>query len=869
MCRFRNALLLVVLCWCAVSPALASPADERVERYLESRRLDSILARQLLDRVEAAEAREREQIVRRLADIYVRLIERAQTREERARWRGAATELLRAAGESLTLDVRLKIRRAEYTAAERLAERWRMALGDVTDKEEAVEILRAVADDLARVGAEADRMVLRLQRDEERTSIDERPLLAQLLSDARETRSLSFYLAGWSNAYLAYLQGTPARAEEAIRNLGWLLGANPGQPATIARAPTGLFRYDHVARSAIGVAWCQALLGRASDSSDWFRTIEGAEEVAPAALEALALWRVVCFAALDDWPGVRSMSAEASGAMEQLIAAMAFDAVAGSQLPDPIALTLRDQSIGALVASGNLAQVVALGRRYGLSSLGDEGFAARCVRGLTLFEEARQNEPGGARELRQAADALGYALQSDDLQAYSGAAGETSVARAQALLLAARRESGRASGQLLQQASNEFERAASLLQSSARIADALYWSIRTLDEARDLGVSAPQDRRARLVASLLDGQPDDERAGLMLVQELSDVETLDDTKIARLQRIPPASPAYDAARRLVTRTLYARFLQASSENRDWAALRYADAAEPVLAEDVSAAAAGDAEAGSRALTRARRVLAAILDTTVPDSHRARRVLALVDRLEELDVQLDAEVRLELRYREAQVALSEGRMADAEGALAELAVSGEAGQRFADALRGATLRQAVIAWENARRENAPSGTLVLAARRAVEIGGSRLEGMAPAEALALQATLAQAAADIWRETGDETARTQAIAWLKEVHAAGIINDRATRLLAQLAEESADLTGARDAWRDLAAALQPSAPAWFEARYQFMRLMVATEPVTARTLLRQHAVLYPEFGPAPWGERIGELYDAAAAGEGATP
>ena len=44
------------------------------------------------------------------------------------------------------------------------------------------------------------------------------------------------------------------------------------------------------------------------------------------------------------------------------------------------------------------------------------------------------------------------------------------------------------------------------------------------------------------------------------------------------------------------------------------------------------------------------------------------------------------------------------------------------------------------------------------------------------------------------------------------------------------------------------------AWFEARYQLIRLLAETDPDRARLVMRQHKALNPSYGPEPWGVKL---------------
>ncbi len=80
----------------------------------------------------------------------------------------------------------------------------------------------------------------------------------------------------------------------------------------------------------------------------------------------------------------------------------------------------------------------------------------------------------------------------------------------------------------------------------------------------------------------------------------------------------------------------------------------------------------------------------------------------------------------------------------------------------------------------------------------------------------------------------------------------------RRLAALAVDAGRIELAIEAWRTLGAGLPRTEPSWFEARWELVRLVASVDADRARSLLDQHAILYPDYGPAPWGRRLHDLH-----------
>ena len=60
-----------------------------------------------------------------------------------------------------------------------------------------------------------------------------------------------------------------------------------------------------------------------------------------------------------------------------------------------------------------------------------------------------------------------------------------------------------------------------------------------------------------------------------------------------------------------------------------------------------------------------------------------------------------------------------------------------------------------------------------------------------------------------------------------------------------------------WQRILGGVPGESGDWFEARYETLRLIAASEPEKARQVCAQHRVLYPDDGPKPWGEKIREI------------
>ncbi|MFG0257279.1 MAG: hypothetical protein ACF8GE_05195, partial [Phycisphaerales bacterium JB043] len=265
---WRRRDWLTMLCcalWCAqtshAQPETPSRHDERLSSYLEQHGLDALLGEHLERRLQRTRGDARESLSRRLVELYGRMLENAETLEERQRLERRSRDLLDVVGEASSMQLRLELSRALYERLEQIVERWRIGRATPEEIASTLESLRTIASELHDIGVRSDQEATRLQREEERSGAEARAVISQRLEDAQRRRSFAFYLAGWSNLTIAEMSGTQHTARDALVEFGWLLGAEFGKIPTLARLNAGLLHYEHVARSALGVSVCHSVLG--------------------------------------------------------------------------------------------------------------------------------------------------------------------------------------------------------------------------------------------------------------------------------------------------------------------------------------------------------------------------------------------------------------------------------------------------------------------------------------------------------------------------------------------------------------------------------------------------------------------------------
>lgn len=873
----------------------AATRDESLESYLVDRGLLEVLAAQLRERLRQGDADERVRAAEALGKLYVRMMAQAAAPEARRALEAQSEELLQSVPEAESFDLRIDLTKARYLRAEELAERERLGLATPQERAEASTSLREVLAAFEDLAAKLNRRVEQLERREATAREADLEAIRVELADARRLRSLSRYYAGWSGYYLAMLESDTRRASRAMEAFGQLLNAVPGRAPTLERLPTGLLRFEHVARAVVGCALSASIMGNHVEAVRWLQALEQADSLHPAVEAQLLSRRVIVYGAAQRWADVelfvrRAREAQQPGgeptrlsvADARLVAITALNASAKLQGPSrlkAIVEAMAQIAMGDLVARGEIGHVLDLASTYGTSSLGDEGFIVRYVRSLQAFEQTRTahratgqdaDEPTKdsalINEYRRAAALAAAAANGPDAERFPAERARAGIRQGLSLYYA---------GDLAESA-ERFLDAARMAPTPALQQDAMWYAIVTLDRAIEGGSPSLIPTRDRVALVFIRTFPASDNAATLLLRQTNAELLSDDAALDVLLKLPPESPMYQAARRQAARILYQSFTRATGDQREFAALRFVPIAEEVMRLDREQALASTdpaaQEAGKAAVTRARQLADALLALSTPDADRAEAALSVVDQVSEkhgLDLR---PLAAELAFRRLQIALARQDEARAQSLLDQIRA---AGGPFADASERLLLRRALTRW----RERGEDAVL---AREVVRHGIRVLEPMerqatnAPAT-IALRGTVAEAAAAAFfgdpsePSQRDRTMLELCVALEQRQIEAGHEAYEGLKRLARAAEALESWDVAQGAWNTLLEAAEPGTERFFEARFESLRLLARTDAAAALRGLNQHRVLYPSLGPDPWNQRFEslqrELTAAAPGGGGA--
>jgi hypothetical protein len=904
-----GAWVLAAVALCAPSvrgqdePAAEVSPEEAVEAYMERLGLRRLQAEQLAGRLEAAtregkvsELREpRAALAERLGKIYVELLTSASTAEERSMWETRARELLQAVPEADTQELRINLAKAVYARAEEVAERGRLLLASEDELAEAQRGLRSVHGQLSELARRLHGRVELLEKQEE--GGDQSPQLQQELSEARRLRSLAFYFSGWSSYYLAMLTGSDAPATEALRSFGWLLGVPGNRPASLEKLPTNLLRFEHVSRAAIGAALASGLKGNDVEAIQWLNAVEAGEEVPKAVRDQILARRIIVLAGSKRWadleqavrrarksdrtgggPNVEPLSASTA----RLLAVLTLEAdkkIAGPQIESLARVALAD-----LIARQQVSQVLDLVQRFGTAPIGDSGFIVDFVRGAMAYDQARAahraaggdveepaKEPTIVNQYRAAGELLEAALAQPDASEFPSERVRTAMMSGRARFFAgdfapaADRFTG--AFELLSGAGKAPEAGgATAGELPPEAEEALWLAVVSLDRAAraatgasDGGAKALTLRRDQAAGVFMQTFPESERVPRIVLMQAEAGGLGEEESLKVLAAVPESSPVYAAARRQVVRIWYQRFRTGGAGERDLAAAQFLRAVPDVLAiERAAAVEPGTPEAkaaAERVLVRCRQILDASLGTSTPDPDRAESALALLEGVAAqhgLDV---SGLGPELGLRRVQIALARGKLDAAVAAADQLAGLAQGGGQFGAAAERLVYRR-VAADHGASPTPASAATLVRLGVRILQRTGTAPKTLADPALLTLAGGVARAADEL-AAAGDTSQRDTAITLDKAILAAQPRVEASLRRLARNAEAAGDGKQALECWRTLLGAAQVGTEAWFEARFESLRLLAGLDEARAREAMQQHRVLFPTFGTEPWGGKLREL------------
>jgi hypothetical protein len=422
----------------------------------------------------------------------------------------------------------------------------------------------------------------------------------------------------------------------------------------------------------------------------------------------------------------------------------------------------------------------------------------------------------------------------------------------------------------LVEAADSFERAFRAGASEKSAEDALWLAVVALDKALPDKPSV-KERLKALSALYLRTYPRSDRAAKLLLRQIAGDLVSEEKAVEILLGVDKQSPLYESARRQAATVLYSIYRRTRANDRDFAALRFAEISEELLRLDRAKLSAGglgkteSRELTTQVITRVRQVLDAVLGMTAPDLDRADKAFEVLDAVAgESDVDLK-KVADELAFRRFQLALARGRTDETNKSLDKLHALGGRFSQSADRLM---YKRALAALQAADSPEAAT-EVVRHGLRVIDQFNKEPSVLTDPAVFSVYNAVADAAGRVYRAGGNQDMRDISLGLDRKIMAFGNPPGVVLRRFAELAESAGEPSEALGAWRMLVSGVALGSPEWYEARYNSLRLLAESEPDKAREALDQHKVLNPEMGPEPWGSKLRDLDARLPAARPATP
>jgi len=846
--------------------------DETLDEYLKQRGLLTMRVYALEKRLPAATGAERSRVLSDLAASYETLLETLPP-DKRASLRERSRVLLKDNPRPELAALRINLLKAEYLAAEQVAERQRLRLSNESDASEALASLKRLAVEFAEIAQAAGSKARALDAQEQARGdsglADEEDGKRQLL-EARRIKSLAHYYAGWSNCYIAQLTKDREAAGDALLHFGALLNATERKAPTLDRLPKSLLVHEHVARAALGVATSLAILGNDAEALRWLDELATAEGVPANVRSQLLARRIAVLGPSSRWNELatwvqraRAPQGKVTSPLETADAVLlAVTSLEGLDGPAPGGAAARTElgrlALADLIAGGQTSYVVTLAKRFGTGALASDGFVAQYVRALQAFDSARARHRAAGREsdpassvdivvaYREAAALFEAASSSQDAAAFESDAAKAALNAGMSLFYA---------GDFVP-AADQFAKVARRAREDDARREAMWFEVVALDRAFESGRKDIADRRDASAIFYVSSYPKTEQAARLLMKRAGIGKLSDAAVVESLMSVPESSPLRHEARVQASTLLFKLARAASAAERDEALAGFLTVSDQIYSVERDSAIAAEGprrkQQAARVLLIARQQLEAALALSTPDAPRATRLLAEIPHFAELcGISVD-DLTDELAFRRAQLAVAAGNDSEIDVAVASLKDSASA---FAQGTRMLALRRAIEA-------SRAAPTSVDAARRIVAIGDRVVAALDAqkqfdARANALRDEVAGAAASVFRENNDAALRDLAMRIDRGMYERGGRFTASLRRLAEMSEATGDPALALECWKLLVSGLREEQPAWFEARYRSILLMARSDPAAARDAFRLFELSHPDFGPAVWSPKFREL------------
>jgi len=844
-----------ILCLIAMSlmgsPAWSTPEDDQVAAYLKAHEMTGLLEVQLEQRIgDAKDSGKRASLAEELGRLYLdQLLKLDRDDPYRQIVVNRANALTKRMSSSPMYALRLELLIESYLGVESAVELSRLDLLDEAKRQEAIGQLAEINRSLSQLVAKIDPEVAKQERLRIRAKESRIEEIQTRLSDLRRFRSLGHYYHGWTGYSLAVLKGQHVPMDVFV-SFGWLLGSE-GQTAQFSELNESTIEFEHVARSAIGVALSYAQSEDAPAGRAWAKLIAESKYTQPDAREA-AEDRLLQIMAIDrDWTDAYefALSLERKRGEKnpmrvsdaRFLALQSLEAMRSTRVGDggmSGARKVAGYAIEQLVELKEIGHVLDLSRRFDSLPMLAESFITSYANALAELSRAEQGE--GAGMYASVASLFAQALEAPDADRFPDERDDCSLKLAYAEM-----KSGRPT--------QSIKITEALIESSVKdeiIEEARWIRIAAFDAINinaNKPSSKPLDQAVREYITAYSSTP---RAAQLILRHA--MQGTIDARVAidSLSSINDDDPIVLPARRTLLQLRYQQ-LKSIGFNDSVQIGQLVEMVQWLIAHQASEI--KDIHDARAQIATVRIGLDLVL--RIPDPN-----LALADRLVERGMGLIAFdqslgiYRAEFVYRQVEIALLNNRFVDALEMLGELDALDPP---RADSARILIFNDVLDQWQQ-RKD-------VELARRVISLGSGILAKQTPAypEPMGIQMstlaeTVAQAGLYLWETLQDEESHRLALRLSILVLDRGTPSEPGLRRTAALAAKDKDYKHELDAWLRILAAYPSDDERWYEARYESLRVMKQVDFKRAINAYDQFLVLHPNLGPAPWNERIAALF-----------
>ena len=857
----RNHLVIVVLAATCLLGS-ASRGDD-VALWLESRGFSRLLIEHLESKLPELEGEEQVEGATRLARLYAELLLNPRDADDRAWLEARGGQLLDVIPSGQADDLRVELLNGRYLAAEDVAERHRLRLDDLGEVSKAIESLDDIAEQLQTIRERTLKMVKSTSRSVERGTPYRATSRRQRLARQEQLLRRTEYLLAWTLVYRAWLADDSRSAEEAQEMFALVLDLEsnqiePGQVSLDRRSE------EAVAWAVLGMAFSRSMTRTPTTAMRWLDLLE-VERVPEVVSDVLPAWRLAILLEADEMNRVSLLLDELTAdgrvvptAWWRLVAVQALER------GTPEAQVIADRAIASLASRNALDHLYDLVERYGDTLAGESGFALAYARGVLEYKAAQdlteddQPPTPEAREIyRRAATLLEEAMREHDSEQWRDAMAGCASLLGWCRWYQGDMESARAA--FLESAGDGLD-----LDNE----EAFWMAVVSQDrQVREDSTADAQSILSELIAEYMRRWPSGVRAGTLTVRQIEEAAPSLEA-VEQLMRLNPDDPAWGSAQLRAAQMLYVLFTERTGSDRAEAGSQYLTVALPLLTGD-SDIATRDAAAAGRCMARARRVLEVALDKEMIRLVAAEAAFAAVEDRDAFPMAVPDGFEAELGYRRLQIALAREDVIEAERLGIEL-LQMAYDQLWTRLAARSIFRYSIDQWDVAESVDDVREDL----RRISEWGGRILGEHPSLEAalespgmLAVAANVARAGLARWELSGDPELGERV--WviygnLLELHPKNQQFLRGRALLSPLMGEAEE---SMRCWRVLLAGTTSGSDSWFEARSHQVQLLMDQDPELARKVLEQHRVLYPNWGPSPWGDRMQSMHRRLEFGESA--